>query len=329
MTSWLPTPLVHSCPYICPCVACRVTSPSRQAHSSPNPSCLPGGHKPTAAVMSLGAQKRLTKEYRNITANPPPYITAHPSEKNILEWHCIVTGSPDTPYDGGQYHVVLVFPANYPFAPPAIRMLTPSGRFSPNTRLCLSISDFHPKSFNPAWEVSTILLGLQSFMASDEMTTGSISATVAERRHFASRTRWWNSTGGGSTNRTLANATGNDASASKGGFLTNTFRTKAGDGGALFREQWPELDAENWEWMVENNIDPQTGKTAISQQCSPEIAAVGRSSGSGQGLAGVEQAARGVARDTDAGWIGRNKWRIAFGGLVFYVLLNRLLGETS
>jgi len=49
------------------------------------------------------ATKRLTREYQNISKNPPPYIVAHPSETNILEWHYIITGPPNTPYDGGQY----------------------------------------------------------------------------------------------------------------------------------------------------------------------------------------------------------------------------------
>lgn len=45
-------------------------------------------------------------------------------------------------------------------------MITPNGRFQTNTRLCLSISDFHPDTWNPAWSVSTILTGLLSFMVS-------------------------------------------------------------------------------------------------------------------------------------------------------------------
>ncbi|KAK3203546.1 hypothetical protein GRF29_112g1611869 [Pseudopithomyces chartarum] len=150
------------------------------------------------------ATKRLTREYTTISKSPPPYIIAHPSEQNILEWHYILTGPPDTPYEGGQYWGTLMFPPDYPFAPPAIRMHTPSGRFQPSTRLCLSISDFHPKSFNPAWEVSTILTGLLSFMTSEEMTTGSVRASEAERKLFAQRTRWWNSTGGGRKRRGAA-----------------------------------------------------------------------------------------------------------------------------
>ena len=80
-------------------------------------------------MASRAANKRLTREYKTISENPPPYIIAHPSEANILEWHYILTGPPETPYHNGQYWGTLIFPPNYPFAPPAIRMHTPSGRF--------------------------------------------------------------------------------------------------------------------------------------------------------------------------------------------------------
>ena len=45
-------------------------------------------------------------------------------------------GLPLTPGAGGIYHGKLIFPAAYPFKPPSILMLTPSGRFAVNTRLC-------------------------------------------------------------------------------------------------------------------------------------------------------------------------------------------------
>ncbi|KAJ8110187.1 hypothetical protein ONZ43_g5939 [Nemania bipapillata] len=205
------------------------------------------------------ASKRLAREYKSIAENPPPYISAHPSDANILEWHYIITGPEDTPYHNGQYWGTLIFPTNYPFAPPAIRMHTPSGRFQPSTRLCLSISDFHPKSFNPAWEVSTILIGLLSFMTSEEMTTGSVSATSRERKIYAERSRWWNSTGGGSHAKNPAQ---------KG-------NVKLGDGGAKFRSEWSELDKENWNWMTENNINTTTGELTRTS-CGPALGAAGR-----------------------------------------------------
>lgn len=76
----------------------------------------------------------------------------------------MVCGPESSPYDGGFYHGKLVFPREFPFKPPSIYMITPNGRFRTNKKLCLSISDFHPDTWNPAWSVSTILTGLLSFM---------------------------------------------------------------------------------------------------------------------------------------------------------------------
>lgn len=225
----------------------------------------------------------------------------------------MITGPEDTPYHGGQYWGTLMFPANYPFAPPAIRMHTPSGRFQPSTRLCLSISDFHPKSFNPAWEVSTILIGLLSFMTSDEMTTGSISMSSAERRYLASRTRWWNSTGGGSNTKANPALKGN---------------VKAGDGGAKFREEWPELDAENQAWMKKHNIDSASGNRIggdNGSSCGPQLGIAGSSGHQAQAMvdAVVHQ------RDAGRGWIFHNKLLLAGAVIFVYAIINRILSEGS
>lgn len=265
-------------------------------------------------MASRAANKRLTREYKAISENPPPYITAHPSESNILEWHYVITGPESTPYHGGQYWGTLIFPPDYPFAPPAIRMHTPSGRFQPSTRLCLSISDFHPKSFNPAWEVSTILIGLLSFMTSEEMTTGSVAATEAERKWAAARSRWWNSTGGGSSNRGT----------------TQRGNIKAGDGGAKFRAEWPELDQENWAWMKENKIDPTTGNPipepgATNNNCAPAVG-LSRPSGSQAVVGAVVEGGR-AAGDAGQSWLRRNKLLVAGAVIFTYVLIARILGE--
>lgn len=269
-------------------------------------------------MATKAAHKRLTKEYALLAASPPPYITAHPQETDILTWHYILTGPPSTPYENGQYYGTLTFPSDYPFAPPAIRMHTPSGRFRCSERLCLSISDFHPKSFNPSWSVNTILLGVLSFMTSEEMTTGSIKATDEERKVLAARTRWWNSTGGGSTKRLLP---GQEVKGSNGrGFGA----IKAGDGGKRFREEWPELDEQNWKWMEERRVDPQTGKSLV-----PVVSAEQEEKLAGKqdnGMNGRAVAAAGNA-DEAQGFVRRNALYIVIGVLLAYVLVTRLLSE--
>ena len=272
------------------------------------------------------ATKRLTKEYKILSQNPPEYIQAHPSENNILEWHYILTGPPKTPYEGGQYWGTLTFPPDYPFKPPAIRMHTPSGRFQPSTRLCLSISDFHPKSFNPAWEVRTILLGVLSFMTSEEMTTGSIRASEHDRKVFAARTRWWNSTGGGS--RTTP--PGTSAAAAKSSGQAGAGAIKAGDGGTKFRKEWPEQDEENWKWIKAQNMDPSTGVLRAqpgSTSCLPEASALRRRPlGSGNGIGAVVGGGQN-AREAGQSWMARHRFKLLAAVIFGYVVLARLLGE--
>ena len=96
------------------------------------------------------AVQRLQKELRLLAKDPLPSITARPDVKNILVWHYVLEGDAASEYAGGVYHGKITFPSQYPFRPPAIVMVTPSGRFQSNTRLCLSMSDYHPESWNTA-----------------------------------------------------------------------------------------------------------------------------------------------------------------------------------
>jgi len=127
-----------------------------------------------------------------IQKEPIPNIEACPLESNFLEWHYVVTGPKDTPYEGGLYHGKLLFPKEYPYKPPGIVMLTPNGRFKTDTRLCLSMSDFHPETWNPLWSVSSILNGLLSFMLENSPTYGSMNATEQERRKLATQSLAFN-----------------------------------------------------------------------------------------------------------------------------------------
>lgn len=131
--------------------------------------------------------RRLTRELKAIQSNPltDPRVYTTPVENNLLEWHYVIEGSKDTPYEGGFYWGKLIFPKEYPLKPPGVMMLTPNGRFQTGRRLCLSMSDFHPESWNPMWSVSTIITGLISFMVESAPTLGSIDTSIAEKKKFA------------------------------------------------------------------------------------------------------------------------------------------------
>lgn len=192
--------------------------------------------------MSIQATKRLQKEYKQLKQTPVQFIEARPNDENILDWHYVLTGPPDTPYENGQYHGRVTFPPEYPFKPPRIKMSTPSGRFEVNKRLCLSMSDFHEESWNPSWSVATILTGLLSFMTGVEATTGSITTSESTKRKLAKESRRFNC-----------------------------------DSNPMFRQIFPELYRENLKYLSEaSNSDKATAASSTSKAAAekPETAPI-------------------------------------------------------
>ncbi|KAF7495130.1 Ubiquitin-conjugating enzyme E2 J2 [Sarcoptes scabiei] len=136
--------------------------------------------------------KRLKQDYLMFMKDPVPYVSVAPLPQDIFEWHYVLRGPENSVYHGGIYHGKLRFPAEFPFKPPSIYMMTPSGRFETNQRLCLSFSDFHPDSWNPTWSLSTILAGLLSFMLEEDVAVGSIQTTEHERKTLAKKSLQFN-----------------------------------------------------------------------------------------------------------------------------------------
>ena len=126
------------------------------------------------------AAKRLQRELSSAVKDPLYRVA--PLESDILIFHYVLMGAPSTPYEGGYYHGELRFPRDYPLKPPGILMHTPSGRFEINTKLCFSMSDFHPESWQPTWAHGSILMGLISFMNSDELTTGCVKTPTSDEK---------------------------------------------------------------------------------------------------------------------------------------------------
>jgi ubiquitin-conjugating enzyme E2 J1 len=61
----------------------------------------------------------------------------------------------------------IVLPASYPLRPPDIYLLTPSGRFAINQKICLSITGYHEESWSPAWQLQQALVALAAYFEED------------------------------------------------------------------------------------------------------------------------------------------------------------------
>lgn len=75
--------------------------------------------------MSNPAAKRLFKEYKSLSSDPPEGITAGPvTEDDMFLWEALIQGPEGTPFEGGVFPAELKFPKDYPLAPPKMKFLT-------------------------------------------------------------------------------------------------------------------------------------------------------------------------------------------------------------
>eukprot|EP01006_Ploeotia_vitrea_P017951 TRINITY_DN49195_c0_g1_i1.p1 TRINITY_DN49195_c0_g1~~TRINITY_DN49195_c0_g1_i1.p1 ORF type:complete len:286 (+),score=111.72 TRINITY_DN49195_c0_g1_i1:153-1010(+) len=132
------------------------------------------------------AVKRLMKELRQFEEEPSDEFVAYPLDDNLFVWHFTIKGPPDTEFEGGLYHGVVLLPAEYPFKPPDIKILTPSGRFEVGKKICLSITGYHPKSWQPSWGIRTALVALRAFFpTAPKGAIGSLDMPKDQRRKLA------------------------------------------------------------------------------------------------------------------------------------------------
>ncbi len=117
------------------------------------------------------ALRRLMKDLQEIEKNQIPTVgvTARPQNDNMYIWHANLRGPDGTPYEGGVFHLVMVFPTKYPHEPPTITLSTPIPHpcVVGNT-VKLDMLDSSRKGVYEGWtsgySVLSILLQLQSFL---------------------------------------------------------------------------------------------------------------------------------------------------------------------
>ncbi|KAG9318411.1 UBC-like protein [Chiua virens] len=155
-------------------------------------SSMPSLNKNNAAV------KRIMQEARELANDPCTDYHAVPLEVSLIglfsEWHCTIRGPSGTEFERGLYHFRILLPAEYPFRPPSLMMLTPNGRFELNTKICISFTNYHEEEWQPAWGVRTAILGLQGFFplkGSAANGVGSVEYPVSERKRLAFISREW------------------------------------------------------------------------------------------------------------------------------------------
>ena len=130
--------------------------------------------------------RRIKADIRELSIDPSDQYYASPLENDMFEWHFTIRGAAETDFAGGVYHGRILLPSDYPFKPPNIVFLTPSGRFETGVKVCLSFSAHHPELWQPAWGIRLILEALISFLPTPaDGAIGALDWTSEERKKLA------------------------------------------------------------------------------------------------------------------------------------------------
>ncbi|CAD7956127.1 unnamed protein product [Amoebophrya sp. A120] len=142
-------------------------------------------------------QKRLLKEYKQMqemakNKEDMNGIYAEPSPDNLFVWYFLFEPE-EEPYSRGQYLGKVVLPEEYPFKPPELYMLTPNGRFEVNTKICTTMSSYHPETWKSIWTIRTVLLGLLSyFHETGSLGIGCTLTPEFRKKQLAEQSWGWN-----------------------------------------------------------------------------------------------------------------------------------------
>lgn len=131
--------------------------------------------------------KRILKEAQELRDATYEYA-AKPLDDNIYEWHFTFRGPEGTEFEGGIYHGRIILPHEYPMKPPNIILLNPNGRFQLHKKICLSISGYHPETWQPSWSIRTALLAIRGFMETKSNgSIGGLDYPKQERKKLAKK----------------------------------------------------------------------------------------------------------------------------------------------
>jgi len=109
------------------------------------------------------AIKRLQKEIKDMTIDPPTNCSAGIVGDDIFHWKATIMGPEGTPYHGGIFNLSIFFSPEYPFKSPKINFQTKI--YHPNInsagQICL---DILKDEWSPALTISKVLLSICSLL---------------------------------------------------------------------------------------------------------------------------------------------------------------------
>eukprot|EP01006_Ploeotia_vitrea_P063178 TRINITY_DN85070_c0_g1_i1.p1 TRINITY_DN85070_c0_g1~~TRINITY_DN85070_c0_g1_i1.p1 ORF type:complete len:150 (+),score=18.31 TRINITY_DN85070_c0_g1_i1:39-488(+) len=143
----------------------------------------------------MSALKRIQKEHKDLSKDPPANTSAGPTNDNdMYNWKATIMGPEDSVYAGGLFFLNIHFPTDYPFKPPKLQFTTKI--FHPNINsnggICL---DILKDQWSPALTISKVLLSICSLLTDpnpdDPLVPEIAQMFKKDRKKFDENARAW------------------------------------------------------------------------------------------------------------------------------------------
>jgi ubiquitin-conjugating enzyme (huntingtin interacting protein 2) len=120
--------------------------------------------------MASNRARRIAKELADIQADTDSQIFVEPAggadDLTHLRGH--FKGPPDTPYEGGTYHVDIKIPNEYPFRPPVMKFETKIWHPNVSSQTGAICLDTLSSQWSPVLTIKSALISLQSLLSTPE-----------------------------------------------------------------------------------------------------------------------------------------------------------------
>eukprot|EP01083_Nonionella_stella_P027728 76380_1 len=167
-------------------------------------------------------RKKVLREMSNIMNDPHPFWNIFVDDKNIFFWKLLLSGPPQTPYEGGTFVLYLDLRGEYPQKAPKMRFITPIKHVNVNTygRICHSIFDrnytpdvkirgilnvVYGLLLNPDWDDPLDSVLRQEYADNPELFRWSVKAHVQQYAMSKTRAEMMKELSGQSRKRNLSN----------------------------------------------------------------------------------------------------------------------------
>lgn len=138
-------------------------------------------------------EKRLKQELKDLIKNKLEFAQAIQDDTNRFVFYFLLKGDKDTDYKNGYYIGKIMLPESYPLKPGDFMMLTPSGRFTTNSKICLTNSGYHASNWTPIWSIRNMMIGFSSIFHSDnEHGISHINDTSMNKKKMANESVTFN-----------------------------------------------------------------------------------------------------------------------------------------